>query len=150
MHWRRKWQPTPVWQAESKWRLFTVPPPKPSIRRCELWLIHLDMMLLMGNTPTGSECFNIPIPALTSPSVKRPHNHSILTLAKQRWQHYHIALLCGELHEIMNSPAQGSPIFHSSWRGRAGGCARVTAGQKKPHPGLFLKKPFIWYWGTAD
>ena len=92
------------WQAESKWRLFTVPPPKPSIRRCELWLIHLDMMLLMGNTPTGSECFNIPIPALTSPSVKRPHNHSILTLAKQRWQHYHIALLCGELHEIMNSP----------------------------------------------
>ena len=89
---------------QSKWRLFTVPPPKPSIRRCELWLIHLDMMLLMGNTPTGSEWFNIPIPALTSPSVKRPHNHSILTLAKQRWQHYHIALLCGELHEIMNSP----------------------------------------------
>ena len=70
------------WQAESKWRLFTVPPPKPSIRRCELWLIHLDMMLLMGNTPTGSECFNIPIPALTSPSVKRPRNHSILTSTK--------------------------------------------------------------------
>ena len=29
--------------------------------------------------------------------------------------------------------ALGSPIFHSRCRGKAGGCARVTAGPKRPH-----------------
>ena len=32
----------------------------------------------------------------------------------------------------------GKPNLTFELRGRAGGCARVTAGQKKPHPGLCL------------
>ena len=32
----------------------------------------------------------------------------------------------------------GKPNLPFELRGRAGGCARVTAGQKKPHPGLCL------------
>ena len=46
----------------------------------------------------------------------------------------------------------GKPNLPFELRGRAGGCARVTAGQKKPHPGLCLGpnvplKGWLGSWG---
>ena len=49
-----------------------------------------------------------------------------------------ITLASGESLRLGWSPRFGFEHLPFELRGRAGGCARVTAGQKRPHPGLCL------------